>query len=61
MTSSGCHGLITTGASIEEATCLAVYFERAAALQLAPSAAGKIRPLDFHRITFGEGQLWYIT
>ena len=40
------HGLITTGMSIEEATYLAVYFERAAALQLAASAAGKIRPVD---------------
>jgi L-fuculose-phosphate aldolase len=40
------HGLITTGTSIEEATYLAVYFERAAALQLAASAAGKIRPVD---------------
>jgi L-fuculose-phosphate aldolase len=40
------HGLITTGASIEEATYLAVYLERAAALQLAASAAGEIRPVD---------------
>jgi L-fuculose-phosphate aldolase len=40
------HGLITTGTSIEEATYLAVYFERAAALQLAASAAGKIKPVD---------------
>ena len=40
------HGLITTGTSIEEATYLAVYFERAAALQLAASAAGKIIPVD---------------
>ncbi len=40
------HGLITTGTSIEEVTYLAVYFERAAALQLAASAAGKIRPVD---------------
>jgi L-fuculose-phosphate aldolase len=40
------HGLITTGTSIEEATYLAVYFERAAALQLAASSAGKIRPVD---------------
>ena len=40
------HGLITTGTSIEEATYLAVYSERAAALQLAASAAGKIRPVD---------------
>lgn len=38
--------MITTGASIEEATYLAVYFERAAALQLAASAAGKIKPVD---------------
>ena len=40
------HGLITTGTSVEEATYLAVYFERAAALQLAASAAGEIRPID---------------
>lgn len=40
------HGLIATRTSIEEATYLAVYFERAAALQLAASAAGKIRPVD---------------
>ena len=40
------HGLVTSGTSIEEATYLAVYFERAAALQLAASAAGKIRPVD---------------
>src|SRR5215472_410815 len=40
------HGLITTGKSIEEATYLAVYLERAAALQLAASAGGKIRPVD---------------
>jgi ribulose-5-phosphate 4-epimerase/fuculose-1-phosphate aldolase len=37
------HGLITAGTSIEEATYLAVYFERAAALQLAASAAGTIK------------------
>jgi L-fuculose-phosphate aldolase len=43
------HGLITTGASIEEATYLAVYLERAAALQLAATAAGKIKPLDPER------------
>jgi L-fuculose-phosphate aldolase len=43
------HGLITTGTSIEEATYLAVYFERAAALQLAASAAGTIRPVDPHK------------
>ena len=42
------HGLIATGTSIEEATYLAVYLERAAALQLAASAAGKIRPVDPH-------------
>jgi L-fuculose-phosphate aldolase len=40
------HGLITTGTSIEEATYLAVALERGAALQLAASAAGKIKPVD---------------
>ena len=40
------HGLITTGTAIEEATHVVVYFKRAAALQPAASAAGKIRPVD---------------
>jgi len=40
------HGLIATGTSIEEATYLAVALERGAALQLAASAAGKIKPVD---------------
>ncbi|MBO4224594.1 aldolase [Bradyrhizobium neotropicale] len=40
------HGLITAGSSIEEAAYLAFFFERAAALQLAASASGTIRPVD---------------
>jgi L-fuculose-phosphate aldolase len=40
------HGLIAAGESIEEAAYLAVFFERAAALQLAASAAGTIHPVD---------------
>lgn len=40
------HGLITTGDTIEEAAYLAFFFERAAALQLAASASGTIRPVD---------------
>ena len=41
------HGLLTAGASIEEATYLAVFFERAARLQLRAMAAGgfkEVRP-----------------
>ncbi len=34
------HGLLTTGASVEEATYLAVFFERAARMQLRAMAAG---------------------
>jgi L-fuculose-phosphate aldolase len=34
------HGLLTTGNSVEEATYLAVFFERAARMQLAAMAAG---------------------
>ena len=40
------HGLISAGETIEEATYLAVFFERAAALQLAASAAGTVHPVD---------------
>src|SRR5260221_1962703 len=41
------HGLLTTGNSIEEATYLAVFFERAARMQLRAMAAGgfkEVRP-----------------
>jgi L-fuculose-phosphate aldolase len=34
------HGLLTAGASVEEATYLAVFFERAARMQLRAMAAG---------------------
>src|SRR6185295_5140371 len=37
------HGLLTTGNSIEEATYLAVFFERAARMQLRAMAAGGFR------------------
>jgi|SRR6185369_550559 L-fuculose-phosphate aldolase len=37
------HGLLTTGNSVEEATYLAVFFERAARMQLAAMAAGGYR------------------
>jgi L-fuculose-phosphate aldolase len=37
------HGLLTTGNSIEEATYLAVFFERAARMQLRAMAAGGIK------------------
>ncbi|MEQ8696475.1 MAG: aldolase [Bauldia litoralis] len=40
------HGLLTTGASIEEATYLAYYLERAARLQLDAEAVGPITPVD---------------
>jgi L-fuculose-phosphate aldolase len=40
------HGLITTGETIEEVAYLAFFFERAAALQLAATASGTIRPVD---------------
>jgi L-fuculose-phosphate aldolase len=37
------HGLLTTGGSVEEATYLAVFFERAARMQLRAMAAGGFR------------------
>lgn len=37
------HGLLTTGSSVEEATYLAVFFERAARMQLRAMAAGGFR------------------
>jgi L-fuculose-phosphate aldolase len=40
------HGLIAAGETIEEAAYLAVFFERAAALQLKASGAGKVHPVD---------------
>jgi L-fuculose-phosphate aldolase len=40
------HGLIAAGETIEEAAYLAVFFERAAALQIAASAAGTVHPVD---------------
>ncbi len=40
------HGLIAAGETIEEATYLAFFFERAAALQLTASAAGTLKPVD---------------
>jgi L-fuculose-phosphate aldolase len=40
------HGFISAGETIEEAAYLAVFFERAAALQLTASAAGTVRPVD---------------
>ena len=43
------HGLLTVGRSVEEATYLAYWFERAARLQLDAEAAGRIRPVpDAH-------------
>lgn len=39
------HGLLVTGASIEEACVLALLFERAAKMQLLALSAGEIRPI----------------
>ena len=39
------HGLLTTGSSVEEATYLAVFFERAARMQLRAMAAGGVKPV----------------
>ena len=39
------HGLLTTGTSIEEATYLAVFLERAARLQIRAQSAGTIREI----------------
>ena len=39
------HGLLTTGKSIEEATYLAIQFERAARLQLLAESVGTIKPI----------------
>lgn len=40
------HGLLTAGSSIEEATMLALQFERAAQMQLIAMAAGQIKPIS---------------
>ena len=40
------HGLLTAGASVEEATYLAVFFERAARMQLRAMAAGGIKEVE---------------
>jgi L-fuculose-phosphate aldolase len=40
------HGLLTAGASVEEATYLAVFFERAARMQLRAMAAGGFTEVD---------------
>jgi L-fuculose-phosphate aldolase len=40
------HGLLTTGASVEEATYLAVFFERAARMQLRAMAAGGFKEVE---------------
>ncbi|MBL8522038.1 MAG: aldolase [Betaproteobacteria bacterium] len=40
------HGLLTTGSSVEEATYLAVFFERAARMQLRAMAAGGCKEVD---------------
>ncbi|MBH67758.1 MAG: aldolase [Rhodospirillaceae bacterium] len=40
------HGLLTTGATIEEATYLAIQFERAARLQILAESIGEIMPIN---------------
>jgi len=40
------HGLVVTGATVEEACVLGVMFERAARLQLLAMAAGEIQPIQ---------------
>jgi L-fuculose-phosphate aldolase len=40
------HGLLTTGSSVEEATYLAVFFERAARMQLRAMAAGGFKEVE---------------
>ena len=40
------HGMLTTGATVEEAAYLAVMLERAARLQARAEAIGEIRPID---------------
>ena len=40
------HGLLTTGKTIEEATYLAMQFERAARLQILAESIGGIQPID---------------
>jgi len=53
------HGLLVTGATVEEACVLGVMFERAARLQLLAMGAGKIQPIDE---TLGaEAQRWVST
>ena len=40
------HGLLTAGSTVEEATYLAVFFERAARMQLRAMAAGGVREVE---------------
>jgi L-fuculose-phosphate aldolase len=40
------HGLLTTGSTVQEACYLAVFFERAARLQLMAMSAGQMRDVD---------------
>ena len=39
------HGMLTLGSSIEEATMLAIFMERAAAMQMRARAIGPIQPI----------------
>jgi len=53
------HGLLVTGATVEEACVLGVMFERAARLQLLAMGAGKIQPID--EMLGSEAQRWVST
>jgi L-fuculose-phosphate aldolase len=48
------HGLLTTGASLDEALYLAIYLERACEMQLTAQASGKVRPIDSERAAAGH-------
>ena len=66
------HGLLTVGKSLEEATYLAVQFERAARLQLLAESVGEIQPIrddharDAHdfllqdSVVFGTFNAWAV-
>jgi L-fuculose-phosphate aldolase len=51
------HGLLTVGASVEEASTLAVLAEEAAELQLLAMAAGEIKPLPIELAREGHDKL----
>jgi L-fuculose-phosphate aldolase len=48
------HGLLTTGASLDEALYLAIYLERACEMQLRAQAIGAILPINAERAAAGH-------